>query len=537
MDRSIDKSLDKSYIFIPNRYKLEAYPHPEVSDSPLTRSEDGMWGVYSEYFSLKSSRIKRKFDPTAFLVQSTLILAFYTYFRTGIAIVDLFTIDSTLSAALFFLKWQSGFLDFDNPSSDYRFSRFIYQSNYIKRLLYMGIFLSGLEIFHIITWWELQILDYPLIAAVMTPVMTEEILFSYQFRKIYQTLKDRFDQFVYRMMSKQLGKVLVKVARNALQQEMEFAPDEFIKYLEKFTYTRIISFVSSFLVAALLHYLESGGTTIYTALLRQYYFREYMFQNEKREGNTKKYLTNLLKTRRWDKITDPYTLNRILQLYVDLADSDQDNIFLTQMLKISNHLGISFAKMMTAWSIMALVPFPGSGSLSYLLFCENSLHLALIALFTALSQVSHEQILMLMLCELTYLAINNPLARDIAKEINKIRKNLKGSLALLPVYLLIFHPVSIYQLVTVAYLVLHRTLRPSMTVDSMIFNLITSQTILGTRAYLTSQPPDTLHTLLLPPILQLIFFHYDHKTVRNTIKRAMNLRRRAKRVTFQTVGQ
>ena len=406
-----DKDLKKSSI--EQKIKILDYNGLD-SDSTLK--------FCSQYFNLNYSEERHEINVSHVIFQSIIVGVLYYFCWTSINFINVFTIDSVFSAIIFILKYHS-------KEDNYMFESMIYQTSYFIRLIYYLLLLGCYYLINFVTWNYFSIVLQFILPIFTLPIIIENIVYTYKFKKLTQAIRSDCQEFSYFIISKQMAKVVSIISRSCLNYVPEFKEDEFKPFVRNISVGIFVNFICSFIFASILHYLEQDGTTVFTAIFRQFYFRQYYFKKEKIDSDHKNYLINIMETRNWIKLLDPYTLNRIMKMYLKMNEDQEDSI-VVQIKNIIDQISMSFSKMMTCWTISSLIKIRCIGILTYFLFVKSKhkintyLKFCVVTFFTIISFFSYEQLLQIILCEICARIMVNKVTRDIIYDIYKHVKHI-----------------------------------------------------------------------------------------------------------------
>jgi len=218
-----------------------------------------------------------------------------------------------------------------------------------------------------------------LLLAFNLPMVVNYCVNTNSFRKYYYMVSKELHYLGKYLICKKLAKTINKISIVYLHQNPRLSGEELVERLPEISVHRLLGFCGASFMATLLFYFELDGIKFYTILVRQYYFSEYLsltrshgkdksHRNGKwpRQLSHKDYVFEIIKNRDWEKFTDPYTLNRLLKLYLELNKSVNGGLFRGES-NLMNHLQHSFGRLITTVSISSLGNFhPALGLPFYL---------------------------------------------------------------------------------------------------------------------------------------------------------------------------
>ena len=159
-----------------------------------------------------------------------------------------------------------------------------------------------------------------IIPLLMLPYTINYITNLYKFKKLSKYVYNTLEDIIYYIVSKQTTKILNKISINYLEYESNFQVAEIRPFVKRISVNIFINFLGAFLFASILKYVESDGTTIVSAIIRQYFFKQYL----SKKVNKKEYIIGLMKNRKWGKLFDAYTLNKMISIYIESNKKDDD---------------------------------------------------------------------------------------------------------------------------------------------------------------------------------------------------------------------
>ena len=519
--------MDDSFIFLDNgnnSFKMYnanksidlVYPKTEPSKdiNKLVLNQNNLnLNFCSQYLNLNHTEERHQINKIYIMVQIMIIGFLFLLCWSSINIINIFTTDSILSGIIFVLKFYS------RDKNKYILKDCIYQAPYTIRLIYYVLLLSLYYVINFVTWYIFSsVLQFVLLIFIL-PFVIENIIYSYKFKKITKMIYEDVDDFSHFVISKQMTKVITLISQNCLKFDPQFGNDEFKPFVKNISAKMFINFICSFLFASLLHYLEQNGTTVYTAMFRQYYFRQYYFKKEEIKLDNKDYLIDIMKKRDWLKLLDPYTLNRVLQIYLELENEQDQNYIGKHIKNLIEQLGTSFSKIMVCWTVSSVIKIKCIGTLFYFVFVKSKhtinmyLKIGIISIFTIVSYFSYEQLLHIILCEICTRFMVNKVTRDVVydgyKHIKQIALQntqfyIKNNTIILSSYLTLSTMSYNKTNIMVTLFILTSIVRlakiywPSQQMDRIFIGM------LGTLLFGYLSGYNIYHCLLLPYIFQII---------------------------------
>lgn len=370
--------------------------------------------ISPEYEHFVYPAIKPQTFNALSLINQCMIIFYSNYFLSSPwMIINLLTADSIIGSIIFLANYYQ--VDVGNM---------LYQEPPHMRYLYYFIVSSLYLNLKCLLWIPLPGLDRLAILTFSLPWVINRTCNAAPFSKLYSRLHNKMRLWIKLVICKKIANLINRISSDHLNNSPNLKSEELIKFMD-IDIRNCISFIGSCLVASLLLYLEMDGAKIYTIMFRQYYFRQYFLKKEESNLDDGTYISTIINKRDWQKLSDPYTLNRLMTLYLRLNESTNGGL-LSNPWSPTDSLKIAFQRFMVSWTFYSLFGYKTSGIWSYSLFLwkdRNSYPLTkllTIAVYFALSFISNEQVLFLLLLEANLLLVSNRLFIGIIKDLKKI---------------------------------------------------------------------------------------------------------------------
>lgn len=387
--------MDESFIFFDKgNDKLELYNSNtkiNITYKKPIKLENNIQ-FYSQYLSVKHTEIKHNFCLNALFTQLAITYCL-TYFSVNILAVDSF-ITALLYIADYYGVKQS----------------FIYQAPYLLRLQYYVVLWSAYNIINFILWYHVDFILQLIMPIFLVPFIVEQIVYSYKFKLFTKKIDDCLKDFVYFTTSKQMGKVITMVSKECLYYDPQLEDNVFKPFVKKISINIFINFICSFLFAGVLHYFEQDGSTVYTMMFRQYYFGKY----KKSSVNDREYVINVLKNKNWAQLLDPYTLNKIIQIYLSFEKKDS---FAEKIKQCFDRFLKSFGKLASVWTISSI--FNVNIILPFFIFINKKNIVIKTIVRIIFFLLTSDKILLLLVCEWTIIFLTNKIIQDVLYDMLK----------------------------------------------------------------------------------------------------------------------
>lgn len=170
-----------------------------------------------------------------------------------------------------------------------------------------------------------------ILIVVNLPCVVNWVVNHQLFRKYYYLVTQELHFLGRSLICKKVSQAINKVSIKYLSSDPNISGRELMQTLPLIHVSQLLSFVCASAIALVLFYFELDGVKFYTILIRQYYFREYLDINRKKRrrqrANNHEYICDIIQKREWSKFTDPYTLNRLLKLYLEINSRENGGLF------------------------------------------------------------------------------------------------------------------------------------------------------------------------------------------------------------------
>ena len=403
--------MDINYI---NDYFRKYNKTNEIKDGIAISYTDNK-KIYDRYVDVYET--KKDVKGMMFISEILIITLIYYLTYSPLLLTNLITIDSVIVAITFSMQYHNIY--------NKRFLCHIMKS---KKILYYLYFLALYSTIDVIFWYKIHKLFIITLPFIMCPSIIYKVTNIYLFRVCHKYVYEVIESIFYELLCKQMAKLINMISEHSLNYNPKIHYSELELLIKTRPYYIYINFVSGFVFASILQYFENNGTTIYTMVFRQLYFKQYFKEDIVYED----YIASVLRQRKWELLTDPYTLNIIIQIF--LNNNKKNSVLAKHVKSIKQKLDLSFTKIACCWTIWSVLKIKYVGILSYLLFFKhtkinynNVIKLSIIVIHLILSYFSQEQLIQIILCEtLTLLIMNNvtkTIVLDIVKKTKiKIRK-------------------------------------------------------------------------------------------------------------------
>ena len=332
------------------------------------------------------------------LISSSISLFFYNNW----IIVNMLTIDSIYGSIVFLTEYYQ-----------INYQKYFYQEIATIRYFY---YIFALTLYYNLTWitWFPIYFICPFYTTIFTIPYTINIVSNIKyFQKIYYFLYNEIDFLFKFIFSKKIASIINYIGINHLQSYPNLKAMEIVNNINQLSLKDITNFIFSSIIASVLFYFELDGTRFYTILFRQYYFKQYFLgKNNSSNISDRSYILQIIQQRNWKKLIEPYSLNRLMKLYLQINQSSNGGIFFSQSSSFEQ-IKHSIGCFMLNWTVYSIIGYRSSGIWTYCLLIWKHRHnylrlrISLIGIFLILSFICHEQVLLLLILELTMLVTTN----------------------------------------------------------------------------------------------------------------------------------
>lgn len=391
--------MDDSYIFSKDNKKIY-----NINNSIDIHNTKLVLQYCSQYFTLGKYDNKHTFNKKYLFIQFILLLILYFFFNGNI-IIFFYKVDTIYGIIIFIADYF------------YNNNNIIYQPKlYIRYIYYSFVILLFFFINLITLFYFYDFLNISINIFIL-PTIIDNIVCSYKFKKIIKKILDFIEDFLYFIISKQIVKIIIFISTNSLDYKPNINKDEFKNYVKKVSVSNFINFLFSFIYVSILHYLERNGKTFYTIIFRKYYFNQIYIQD-------KSYIINIIKDKNWIKLLDPYTLDVIINHYLQL--NNNSNI-IHRINKYKKNIIFSYSKIIILWSFTSIININGSGILLDTVFLKNFNIKIYIILYVSfiLSYNSNDQLLYLIFYEISKNILTSKFFIDFIYDVFNFIKKLK----------------------------------------------------------------------------------------------------------------
>lgn len=342
-------------------------------------------------------------------------IAYYFYYP--IALIWMITLDSILPAIVFIFEY------YEIKS----LSQLIKIEPFLVRYGYYLVTFATYHYIDSILWFKLTPYLYGILILCQMPVMISRITSFQAYQKYQMWIQHQIIHFVQLIICRRMSKVINDILKHHIQyNESRVEPSELMSIVDKLSFDHSIIFLKSCVIATLIFYLEIKEFKKSAIFLRQFWFSEFLGnRNANSSLDDLNYLRRIVAKKEWNQLLDPYTLNRLMQFYLKLNNTTNGGIFPSHQ-SARACIAISATKFMVAWTAFTMMTFRSSGVLIYSVFVFKDrgarllIKLAIILIYVILSIVSTEQVLFILLCELTTLLIVNDVGIGVIKDLSNI---------------------------------------------------------------------------------------------------------------------
>lgn len=370
---------------------------------------------YASYMHLEPQKAEVRFNLFDLIKEFIVVMLLHLYLGIFNAMFNVITIDGIISCMIFYM----GSIGFQKANNFLDKIRLIT----IDRYIYYLLLFAGVHVVNYITWFQCPELTRYLASIMICPSIMAQIYQVKAYAKIRQVLYDGYNNLVKRIICKQLAKIINMFIENVLAIDSRVSYVDLMKHYNEFDFVVINKFIVTFILAIIFNHVDKGSLRIPIMIYKNFYMKDadYSIQDDKL------YLTTIIEDQRWEKFLDVYTLNRMIRMLIENDEEDADlSAIVMDFLK---RQFFRFNRVMFCWSIMSLSRSLLGGILGFMLFVQHSekrFRYALnVLIFSGISMVTDEKILILFLCELCFPILESKLIFDVTRDVyNSLKKGV-----------------------------------------------------------------------------------------------------------------
>ncbi len=361
----------------------------------------------SQYFVLDKQDKEFILDFVDMIKEIIVILLLHVLLGIHNAMYNVMTIDSIISCIVFY----AGHLQIEEKNNFLLKVRL----NTLDRYIYYALLFSGYYLLNYITWCKMTNIMWYVASLAICPSIMGLVCGINAYKKIRNVLHNGYHKLIQIIVCKQLTKIINIIINNTLNIKSVIKYNDLIPHYNKFSWSVINNFIIAFIIACIFNYFDKGGMKY----LLMIYKNACLKDNNYNISNDKAYLERIITDKKWMKLMDMYTLNRMIRIMIN--DDSQKIALSEQVKKLLIKTGFKFDRVMLCWTITNITGCLTYGILGFLMFLHNSMrpmkYIMNVLLFLIISQFTTERILILVLCELAFPIIDSKLLTEVFWEI------------------------------------------------------------------------------------------------------------------------
>lgn len=360
--------------------------------------------LYSQYFHLSNNYSKYILNEKILLCEIFIVILLHIFLGISNFLFNIITIDGIISSLVFYLEsYNNSILSINRLTT-------------IDRYIYYLFILFGYYILNYIFWYRYTNIIKYITCIMVCPNIMCQIYNIYTYKKIRYVIYNGYNNLIQKIVCKQLCKIINIIIINIIGLKDSISYLELIPYYDKFSFGMINKFIVTFIMACIFNHIDKGNMKYLMIVYKNIYMKDKKYKI----CNDKEYITKIIKDKKWNKLMDVYTLNRLIRMLFD--DNNKESLLSKQIVDFIECCSFKIGRIMLCWTIMSITNLQ-VGILGFFLFLPHTdrplRYILNTCIFMCLSYVSDEKILILILCEIFYPIMNSKLLTDIVNDTYK----------------------------------------------------------------------------------------------------------------------
>ena len=364
------------------------------SDNIIGINDNNNHIFYSQYFHLNNNYSKYILNRNILMFEIIIIVLLHIFLGIDNFLFNIITIDGIISSFVFYLE--------SNNSKILSENRLIT----IDRYIYYLFTSIGYYILNYITWYCYTNMIKYITCIMICPSIMCQIYNIYTYKKIRYVTYNGYNNLIQKIVCKQLCKIINIIIKNTIGLNEKILYVDLIPYYEKFNIVDINNFIVTFILACIFNHIDKGNMKYLMVAYKNMYMKDKKYNI----SNDKQYITQIIKDKRWDKLLDVYTLNRLIRI---LFNDDSQNSMISEFV---DKCIFRINRVMFCWTLVSITNLQ-VGLCGFLLFLSQTerpfRYILNTILFIGISHMTDEKILVLILCEICYPIMNSKFITDI----------------------------------------------------------------------------------------------------------------------------
>ena len=240
---------------------------------------------------------------------------------------------------------------------------------------------------------------YKYIWILLCPTIMNYIYDKIISNSIKMYIYDKYNILIKKIICKYLTKIINIVINNVLNMELIITYKDILPFYDIFSWIHINTFIIKFVSACIFNYVDSSHMRLPLIICKNIYMKDPKYDI----SSDNIYMKKIIQDKKWDKFLDVYTLNRVVRMI--LNNNNKDNKLVKQIDIIVKQFVFNCEKIIICWSISGYTNTI-VGLLSMLLFDISLFKVFIVLIYILISISVSEQLLLLILCEITYRIID-----------------------------------------------------------------------------------------------------------------------------------
>jgi hypothetical protein len=390
-NKLFEKINNKGSVFASTVYKNDNYDLPQ----------------YASYMHLETNKMDIRFNLLDFIKEFIIIIILHCFLGINNAMFNVITIDGIISCLIFYMNSILHYKKADNLLEKIRLIT-------IDRYIYYLLLFIAVHIIDYVTWFQYSEITMYLASFIICPSITAQIYKLKSYSKVRQVLYDGYNNLIKKIICKQLAKIINIFIDKVLNLKIIVKYTDLMNHYHDFDFLVINKFIVTFILALIFNHVDKGSLKIPLMIYKNLYMKD----NKYKIKDDKKYLTKIIKDHKWGKFLDIYTLNRMIRMLIDNDNKDDD--LSTIINNLVKKIFFRINRVLFCYTVMNMTNSLTIGVITFLLFISNAKkplrYLLNVLLFSWLSCVTKEKILILVVCEISFTVANSKLVIDVIRD-------------------------------------------------------------------------------------------------------------------------
>lgn len=365
----------------------------------------GMYHLLDQSIHPNHYGISNRIDCFELRIFIQMIAVWSIWYIAPISLLTIYMIDSVLNALIYI-----------GNLFNFTFVEYLkLRVSVLCKYVYITLLIFSLWIAEFLTWWRVSPILYSFGILCTVPLIVEGVSGTERFKGIVNWV---YETLIRRTLSKIVSSIVNLIAVRVLKIDPMFDRHEFEKIIDSISLnngiSRFTSFISTFISFSILNYFEIGYFKIFVKLYKKYYYWD-----KKRVCDSMEYLRDIFRQRKWNRLLDEYTLDKLIRIYAFNDKSDSD--VMRYVKKEIEIFKIKIKEIVCCYAISSLMKRSWLGPLTSLLFIKEQREIPIILSIFFISVFFNSipicAFLTIMVPELLLREISIRVIKDVYKEI------------------------------------------------------------------------------------------------------------------------